>query len=289
MDGMLELLTDLAKAGNGTFHDCFEANVRKMEATFSAVSTTFTSTRTTISTKKKEKINLDMEDADAWKLPSGWSHWYQGLILTYCADNDTFTPKGTEQPVSLREKPFAKGGERYAYHLRKHYIHYVAKESIYDEAYNDRLRFHKSNAKSHFFAQNMATIFNSKLEKAGVQHSIQFVDSIVIRIRLSPSTFRYLSCEEWLEGHFTKYNSNNGWLSEKEDFKNFIAQAFTHFSYEFSGKRSMVCDIQGVGLKFTDPQIHSVDKEFGRGDLGQEGFEQFMASHKCNEFCRAVL
>lgn len=34
--------------------------------------------------------------------------------------------------------------------------------------------------------------------------------------------------------------------------------AFAHFSYEASNKRLLVCDIQGVGDLYTDPQIHTL-------------------------------
>lgn len=33
-------------------------------------------------------------------------------------------------------------------------------------------------------------------------------------------------------------------------------QAFSHFTYCHSGGKLLICDIQGVGDKYTDPQIH---------------------------------
>jgi elongation factor 2 kinase len=47
-------------------------------------------------------------------------------------------------------------------------------------------------------------------------------------------------------------------------------QAFSHFTYEHSRGRILVCDIQGVGDTWTDPQIHSCNSEgYGKGNLGQ--------------------
>jgi hypothetical protein len=40
---------------------------------------------------------------------------------------------------------------------------------------------------------------------------------------------------------------------------------------------------------FTDPQIHSHDgASFGMGNLGQEGMEKFLSTHKCNSICRLM-
>ena len=53
--------------------------------------------------------------------------------------------------------------------------------------------------------------------------------------------------------------------------------------------RVLVCDIQGVGCYFTDPQIHSVDGDaFGSGNCGQDGIVAFFESHKCNSLCRRL-
>jgi len=50
-----------------------------------------------------------------------------------------------------------------------------------------------------------------------------------------------------------------------------------------------VCDIQGVGNYYTDPQIHSADGEsFGAGNCGQDGINAFFQSHKCNNLCRRL-
>ncbi|KAJ1467631.1 kinase-like domain-containing protein, partial [Baffinella frigidus] len=65
--------------------------------------------------------------------------------------------------------------------------------------------------------------------------------------------------------------------------------AFSHFTWEFSKTTLLVCDIQGVGNFFTDPQIHSHDGEsFSMGNLGQAGLHKFFKSHKCNNICRLI-
>lgn len=63
---------------------------------------------------------------------------------------------------------------------------------------------------------------------------------------------------------------------------------FTHFSYERSSQKEMVVDIQGSGSVYTDPQIHSVEKKYGRADRGTIGIAKFFSTHKCNNFCRML-
>ena len=78
-------------------------------------------------------------------------------------------------------------------------------------------------------------------------------------------------------------------------------QAFTHFSYLFTNRRAMVCDLQGVynsdmtppTFELTDPAIHYKSKSgksnvFGRTDLGEDGMDLFFATHQCNKVCKMM-
>ena len=68
-----------------------------------------------------------------------------------------------------------------------------------------------------------------------------------------------------------------------------VPQAFSHFTWEYSNQMILVCDIQGVDHYFTDPQIHSHDgKSFGMGNIGMEGINKFLETHKCNSICKKV-
>ena len=52
---------------------------------------------------------------------------------------------------------------------------------------------------------------------------------------------------------------------------------------------TLVRSLTGVDNYFTDPQIHSQDgKSFGMGNLGQEGIDRFLMTHKCNSMCRKM-
>ena len=82
-----------------------------------------------------------------------------------------------------------------------------------------------------------------------------------------------------------------------------IPQAFSHFSYLHSGRKQLVCDLQGVLslgghaspplFELTDPVIHYTSTSgrknvYGRTDRGGLGRQQFFATHKCNAVCKAL-
>lgn len=113
------------------------------------------------------------------------------------------------------------------------------------------------------------------------------------------STFRLnrrtnFMLEREIRGAFTKFSSNSGWLSGRDD----ILEAFSHWSWCHTEGEQLVCDLQGhrgdgslphLGHDYyyllTDPAICSASRSFGESDLGQEGIDAFFANHTCNEWC----
>ncbi|GAX29515.1 hypothetical protein FisN_36Hu009 [Fistulifera solaris] len=83
-----------------------------------------------------------------------------------------------------------------------------------------------------------------------------------------------------------------------------VAQAFSHFTYLASGKKRLVCDLQGVYddennvMMFSDPVIHYHDPRgsfkrknvHGRTDHGIDGMHKFLHTHHdyCGHLCRIV-
>jgi hypothetical protein len=53
-----------------------------------------------------------------------------------------------------------------------------------------------------------------------------------------------------------KWNNNWDWSDDQRN----TPQAFSHFTWEASGHKLLVCDLQGVGDLWTDPQIHTHDR-----------------------------
>lgn len=79
-----------------------------------------------------------------------------------------------------------------------------------------------------------------------------------------------------------------------------IPQAFSHFTYRYTGRRVLVCDLQGVLsespplFELTDPVIHFKShrrprgKKFGRTDHGRDGIIDFFRTHECSPLCRML-
>ena len=81
--------------------------------------------------------------------------------------------------------------------------------------------------------------------------------------------------ERFVEGQYQKYNDNWDWSDDRRN----TPQAFSHWSWEASGHRQLICDLQGVGDVWTDPQIHTIDgRGFGRGNAGEHTRTD---SHSC--------
>jgi len=82
------------------------------------------------------------------------------------------------------------------------------------------------------------------------QHTIKDIRTILITrgdIHTIGGT-KYL-VEPLIRG-FTKFTSNNGWISDKEKWQGKMMEAFTHYTYHRSGGNLIVCDLQ------ESPRVH---------------------------------
>ena len=89
--------------------------------------------------------------------------------------------------------------------------------------------------------------------------------------------------EPYLEGVFTKWNSNSGYV----DDYNASVQAFCHWSYDYSNGEYLMCDAQGVRCekvyKITDPCIVSNGQGgiYGIADCGIKSIYCFSLEFAC--------
>ena len=79
-----------------------------------------------------------------------------------------------------------------------------------------------------------------------------------------------------------------------------IPQAFSHFTYRYTKRKLLVCDLQGVLsdtippiFELTDPVIHFRSRYgrknvFGRTDHGTKGMHNFFSTHKCSPLCKML-
>ena len=187
--------------------------------------------------------------------------------------------------IKLDEQPFAKGSLRIVYHAQmmmcehEEYAltnHYVAKLAI--NANENPLTYFKDiELQAH--CRSYAQLYNEHLPPK----KVEFVDAWVVEL-VDRKPGMLCGVERYIDGVYQKHNNNYGCVSEDE--RN-TPQAFSHFTYEASKHQLLAVDIQGVGDLYTDPQIHTLNgRDFGKGNLGRQGFQKFLASHRCNDICR---
>jgi hypothetical protein len=321
------------------------STARTLGETFNRISSALTSSMGPAAARPERPVTF--EDPGAWMQRSkGEAKHRAGVFLP-----DTCTWQDLE--IRVRQNPFAKGGQRNAYHLfygNKWFgeKHMVAKENRRQEAYKDRLATHKLEIGASEYARSLVPTFNAKLAAAVKGNSIaphrgtaappaievlpvkvmRFCSSVIgsvademfsslDQIDSSTTGYRYMAVEPFLEGEFQKFNGNNGFVRKKcssltgceyrrhitlmgcsyiseELYADDLPHAFTHWTYEHTlatapdGEEAMVCDIQGVGVKYTDVTVHTQGRKFGSTDLGQKGFEHFFATHRCNGCCEML-
>eukprot|EP01063_Lacrimia_lanifica_P016374 TRINITY_DN22955_c0_g1_i1.p1 TRINITY_DN22955_c0_g1~~TRINITY_DN22955_c0_g1_i1.p1 ORF type:complete len:332 (+),score=119.35 TRINITY_DN22955_c0_g1_i1:3-998(+) len=185
------------------------------------------------------------------------------------------------QPCSVSVgKPFGKGAMRVAHEaVEDGEIPSVVKFSAIHKSAQGQKQSCLRDSKAQSVAEYYAGLFNKvSSEKVSfvTSYAVQFADG------------RWGNLEPRLGGAYKKHNNNAGGVVTRDN----VAQAFSHFTYRESHESLVVCDIQGVGTMYTDPQILSVQEatgeQFGDGDLGRKGIAAFLATHKCNALCRAA-
>jgi len=225
-------------------------------------------------------------------------------VLSFDASRSTFRYDGVAfhretwpvGSVDRRIRPHMRGGMRLVYGFRDRLVvaenesWMVAKSSRFvDSALNSKAVV-ESHVKSTAVARHYAIRFNERLQ--GRFASIFFVPCFLydraVGIATEPLVF---AAERYLPGVFLKYTSNNGYVND--DVRHFdVVQAFTHFTFASSGGCLLVADLQGVArdseVLLTDPQVLSVEGQFGPGDLGGKGVRACLAVHRCGPACKAL-
>ena len=105
-----------------------------------------------------------------------------------------------------------------------------------------------------------------------------------------PKLNEYVVVEDYIQGNYTKWCNNYGYISPDAKSVNITVPAFMHWSWLYTKGQEMVADLQGVrdhnGYHLTDPGLLSISGSYGVTDMGIEGMAMFFLNHECNDICR---
>ena len=175
---------------------------------------------------------------------------------------------------------------------------FVAEADEWHNSWDVVSTYAKSSAVAKFYARVFMLAAVDRLGQLGrTMARIIFVECYVYESQGEGAPAAFFVGERFLPGAFRKYNSNHGYV-DHDIPESEVAQAFSHFTFHASKGKLMVLDLQGVHLDkehrrrphliLTDPQVVSLDKSFGPGDLGEEGMRAFFKSHRCGATCKAM-
>lgn len=268
-----------------------------LEGVFSSVTCSITATLATLMTGRERparEYTID-ENIPVWdELPS------QSVLITpppKTGSGVTIMPPNQPMKIKIAPQPFARGEQRIVYHAfdEDNAKHLVVKCSRFTDVRSNSIKRCLETAQIHAIAANYCAEFNREkpLMKLG---EIQFVGVGVMQATDEAThKIRYLTYEPYLgDSGYTKFNTNYHAIPQiDDDILSATCQAFSHYTWKKSGKKLVVCDLQGVKFDnravLTDPVIHYTHVLcHGSTNLGTRGIKQFFRVHKCNDICRAM-
>mmetsp|Transcript_63997 Transcript_63997/g.187776 ORF Transcript_63997/g.187776 Transcript_63997/m.187776 type:complete len:1190 (+) Transcript_63997:117-3686(+) len=298
--GAVAKLQQLAALGNGTFQRV-DLSLSALRMAFKTVSKTMTALRRVVAEPRSGEPTP--ATGERWERKPAYEAPLQFRIppelfqvigrAQYAFDGESFTVEETSVRAARRRLPFQRGAMRQVFCMLEGERRMVAKLPRWqvaghppcaEEDEREAAMFAKSSAVADYFAELFCKCTQLPRSRLG------FVKACVYRFR-EPEEVAV--GEEVLDGEFVKYNGNDGFVNELHT--SFEAQSFLHFTYEASGRKMMVTDIQGILRQehggdamymLSDPQVLSQEQEFGAGDLGPEAMQRCLENHRCNHLCQ---
>jgi len=189
--------------------------------------------------------------------------------------------------VAIDMKPFQAGTLRVIFHMMDYSLPEGQQEVVAKLSKDPN-----ENPRSYFQdveMQGKAKYFAEKFNARRPPKKIDFVVPYIVEFKKRPSRNGMgklvMGVEPYISGHYKKHSNNFGFVDSED--RNTPA-AFSHFTYQESGGKLMVVDIQGVADIYTDPQIHTASgpHKYGKADMGPQGIQKFFSTHLCNAICQ---
>jgi len=196
--------------------------------------------------------------------------------------------------ASIRPRPFGRGTTHVAYWIKlasEPKVMKVSKGPIMSKGCENDKEYCMQDITSQLYARGVAKAFNeTQLVGKWKEKVVEFAPvQLLCFYQRTPQV--YMTVEPAIEGIWKKYDNATARVDGE---KHALVQAFSHFSYEYSQKRTIVTNLQGAKIQnkytFSDPTVHCVlnDDSFGPGNQGQAGIDEFFKTHACNKICQSL-
>lgn len=200
--------------------------------------------------------------SDPWEVHRLWERPTE-LCVRHDYDPHTRTWHSMETLVKMEDQPFAHGAMRECFRLKKmsqfspafffrmdwrHCANYVAKR--YKSAEAGRQMYLDD-----VMMQMEAKRWSARYNALGPPKPVDFLQAFALEFPHRGGAV--YAAERLIEGEYTKYNGNSGYVAGGAEHYRSTPQAFSLFTFHASAGRCMVVDIQGVGDVFTDPQVNA--------------------------------
>ena len=139
-----------------------------LSSAFDSISSSITASMGTGAQKTLRPYNP--EPVDAWKKTEGWTSLLAHRLVD---ERDGGAERWVQVTINIRAKPFGRGGQRNAFHMKLSGDHYVAKESRWEGDESERLSALKLSVKQTKAAETLAEEFNAALDTKGIQEGIE--------------------------------------------------------------------------------------------------------------------
>mmetsp|Transcript_39647 Transcript_39647/g.71118 ORF Transcript_39647/g.71118 Transcript_39647/m.71118 type:complete len:691 (-) Transcript_39647:19-2091(-) len=309
-------LQQLTCLGRGTF-ELSSCNMRSLNKAFGFVSSSISSISSGCKPSREHQVEecVPKPRSVHFEPPEVGVFGKRG-VLRFCAMRSTFKYDGAQfheeswpaSEVARRTQPFMRGGMRLVYAFHDRQVVQRQEEGGWMVAKTSRFAGDPFNARSvveaHVkctaIARHYAACFNKQLS-SGSNHDCKepalfFVPCYLYSVQHDATLPKHephiFAGEHYLPGAFLKHNSNNGFVRHSDSLHQDAIQAFMHFSFSASEGKHLVADLQGVSREgevlLTDPQVLSLDGQYGPGDLRARGMHACLAAHRCGRTCRRL-
>lgn len=204
-------------------------------------------------------------------------------ILQFDYEPVTKTWSESSVTVKIARQPFSKGAMRAAHRMLDCGAIGPMKHKVC-KMYIDKGAANEGTFRRDVLLQMVATRYAEAFNQHAPPKMVTFISASYGRRKVNNEL---VAIEMFVPGKYVKFNSNSDFALASGD-PNFhkTPQAFSHFTWQHSGHKEIIVDIQGVNEYYTDPQIHNVTGEgYGEGNLGQDGIDAFFSKHVCNSVC----